>query len=231
MKTFHVVSAAALLFVSTVCSAGAYDAFLLNIYSLERCGFMTTSENARADRVDTCLDVLDATNADLDQVVDDDSARFDSVMSKWQALSELYQAALASPSMFRQPLTADDLRLGRNELVSLLESEMPKPPSPIALAIQMERIATEYVWRAESTMGAGLSATEILDIETMVAEADQQFSALLKANPKDLALQATFAKYEFIRNSLINYNSNTVPYIVDLYTDKITESLGQMVRT
>lgn len=231
MKGFSVLPAAVLMLLSSVSVAGAYDAFLLDIYRLERCGFMTTSETARADRAEVCLDLLDRASADLEAVADDDNIRFSTILQKWDELSAIYQKALERPTMFRQPHTADDIRIGRDNIVSLLESEMPKPPSPVALAIQMERIATEYVWRAESVMGAGLSATEILDIEQMVIEADQQFSTLLKANPDSLELRSTFAKYEFIRNSLINYNSNTVPYIVDLYADKISESLGQMARS
>jgi hypothetical protein len=217
-----------LLFSSSLFAASPYDSFLLDIYRLERCGFMTTSETAKADRVDRCRVILDDANAEIDGINDDDPARQSAIVAAWQTLSAVHDEALAEPSMFRTPHTSDDLRSGRRAIVALLQDDLPKPPSPVALAIQMERIANEYVWRAESVMGMTAGSSEILDIEVMVAEADSQFSMLLKSRPKDHEVRGVYAKYQFIRNSLINYNSNTVPYIVDLYADKITEALSAM---
>lgn len=226
--TFWSLATLPLLFSSSLFAASPYDAFLLDIYRLERCGFMTTSETAKADRVDRCRDILDAANAALEGVSDADPARQSAMAEAWQTLSSVHEEALAEPSMFRTPYTSDDLRSGRRAIVALLQDDLPKPPSPVALAIQMERIANEYVWRAESVMGMTAGSSEILDIEVMVAEADAQFAILLKSRPKDLEVRGVYAKYQFIRNSLINYNSNTVPYIVDLYADKITEALSAM---
>lgn len=226
--TFWSLATLPLLFSSSLFAASPYDAFLLDIYRLERCGFMTTSETAKADRVDRCRDILDAVNAALEGVSDADPARQSAMAEAWQTLSSVHEEALAEPSMFRTPYTSDDLRSGRRAIVALLQDDLPKPPSPVALAIQMEGIANEYVWRAESVMGMTAGSSEILDIEVMVAEADAQFAMLLKSRPKDLEVRGVYAKYQFIRNSLINYNSNTVPYIVDLYADKITEALSAM---
>ncbi|MDF1779656.1 MAG: hypothetical protein P1U67_00020 [Alcanivoracaceae bacterium] len=209
---------------------GEYDSFLLDVFRLERCGFMSTSETARAGRADDCRAVLEQAEQEVSSVSDADVARQADVRNKWIALRTIYEAALNDPQRFREPITADKIRFGREALVSSLQSDLPKPPSPVALAIQMERIATEYVWRAESVMGAGMSATEILDIEKMVSEADRQFNSLASRFGKDANFRAIYAKYEFIRTSLINYNSDTVPYIVDLYTDKISKGLGDMAR-
>lgn len=217
------------ILLSSVSFAGSpYDAFLLDIYRLERCGFMTTSETAKADRVDRCRDVLDEANSKLDGINDDDAARQSAITADWSSLRRVYEEALDEPSMFRTPYTSDDLRSGRTAIVALLQDDLPKPPSPVALAIQMERIATEYVWRAESVMGMTAGSSEILDIEVMVAEADAQFAVLRKNYPNNADVRAVFSKYEFIRNSLVNYNSNMVPYIVDLYADKITEALSAL---
>ena len=217
-------------FASQAQADGEYDSFLLDVFRLERCGFMSTSEAARAGRVDDCRAVLEKAEQEISSVSDADVGRNADVINKWMALRTIYENALNEPQRFREPTTADKIRFGRDALVTSLQSDLPKPPSPVALAIQMERIATEYVWRAESVMGAGMSATEILDIEKMVSEADRQFKVLAERFGKDSSFQTIFAKYEFIRTSLINYNSDTVPYIVDLYTDKISKALGDMAR-
>lgn len=225
---FRSLAVLPLLFSSSLFAASLYDTFLLDVYRLERCGFMTTSETAKADRADRCHDILDAADAKLEGISDEDPARQSAMVAAWQTLRAVHEEALAEPSMFRSPHTSDDLRAGRRAIVALLKDDLPKPPSPVALAIQMERIANEYVWRTESVTGMSVGSAEILDIESMVAEADMQFAMLLKSHPKDHDLRGVYAKYQFIRNSLINYNSNTVPYIVDLYADKITAALSTM---
>lgn len=238
MSVKYLVSAPArlllMLLISVAASQaqanGEYDSFLLDVFRLERCGFMSTSETARAGRADDCRAVLEKAEQEVSSASDADVDRNTDVMNKWIALRDIYEMALDDPQRFREPTTADKIRFGRDALVTSLQSDLPKPPSPVALAIQMERIATEYVWRAESVMGAGMSATEILDIEKMVSEADDQFKVLATQFGKDANFQTIVAKYEFIRTSLINYNSDTVPYIVDLYADKISKALGDMAR-
>jgi len=80
-------------------------------------------------------------------------------------------------------------------------------------------------------MGAGMSATEILDLETMVQDIDGQFQALRQRFPQDLGLKQAYSRYQFIRGSLLNYNSDTVPYLVDRYSSDITDLLSRMERT
>jgi hypothetical protein len=80
-------------------------------------------------------------------------------------------------------------------------------------------------------MGAGMSATEILDLETMVQDLDGQFEVLRQRFPQDLGLRQAYSRYQFIRGSLLNYNSDTVPYLVDRYSSDITDLLSRMERT
>ena len=44
--------------------------------------------------------------------------------------------------------------------------------------------------------------------------------------PQDLGLRQAYSRYQFIRGSLLNYNSDTVPYLVDRYSSDITVRLG-----
>jgi hypothetical protein len=135
------------------------------------------------------------------------------------------------PLAFRDHYTSDDIRLNRIEVVEKLGDRIPSPPNPVALAVLMERTASEYIWRAEATMGAGMSATEILDLETMVQDIDGQFEVLRQRFPQDLGLRQAYSRYQFIRGSLLNYNSDTVPYLVDRYSSDITDLLSRMERT
>lgn len=212
-------------------SAADIDDFVLGMFSLERCGFMSASETARADRVDLCRDLLGEVDSVFDSLEEQEPAELmDALRPEWERLVDTYEQALEDPFEFRNYYTADDIRTTRAALADLLGDRLPKPPNPIALAVVVERAANEYVWRAESVMAGGLTSSEVLDIEVLVREMDKQFEVLNKEHPDDLALKQAYTKYEFIRGSLLNYNSDTVPFLVDRYADMITESLSQVVR-
>ena len=212
-------------------AAADIDDFVLGMFSLERCGFMSASETARADRADRCSDLLAEVDGVFDSLAEQESAELlDTLRPEWERLRGLYEEALQDPFEFRNHYTADGIRTTRQALAELLGDRLPKPPNPIALAVVMERTANEYVWRAESVMAGGLSSSEILDIEVLVRDMDQQFDALRKLRADDLALKQAYTKYQFIRGSLLNYNTDTVPFLVDRYADMITQSLTQVVR-
>lgn len=208
------------------------DDFVLGLFRLERCAFMSSSETARADRADTCREILDEVDeayAVLEGGEDAELAA--SLAENWDALKDIYDSGLDDPYQFRDHYTSDSIRLNRIEVVKKLGERIPSPPNPVALAVLMERAASEYIWRAEATMGAGMSATEILDLESMVRDMDSQFEALRSRYPQDLGLRQAYSRYQFIRGSMLNYNSDTVPYLVDRYSSDITDLLSRMERT
>ncbi len=218
-----------------LCPAWAWadtDDFVLGLFRLERCAFMSSSETARADRVDECRNMLDEVDAAFSTLGDSQPAELvDALAENWEQLRDLYDRGFDDPMAFRDHYTSDDIRLNRIDVVKKLGDRIPSPPNPVALAVLMERTASEYIWRAEATMGAGMSATEILDLETMVRDLDGQFEVLRQRFPKDLGLRQAYSRYQFIRGSLLNYNSDTVPYLVDRYSSDITDLLSRMERT
>ena len=220
-----------LLVGATPVQAGEADDFVLGLFRLERCGFMAASDTARVDRVEECRDILDETAGHLDALSE---ALADDVMvtveQEFGRLSDTYDQVFEDPYMMRNHYTMDDIRMTRIAITDALGDLIPAPPNPLALAVHMERMGAEYLWRAESIMGAGMSGTEILDIGEMVVEADQQFDTLLENRPDDYNLQSAFAKYQFIRGSLLNYNVDMVPYLVDRYTTSIVEALTLSTR-
>lgn len=205
--------------------------FVLGLFRLERCGFMASSDTARVDRVDECRDILDETTEHLEAAsAEVESDALLEAEDLWRNLNFVYQDVFEDPYMMRNHYTIDDIRLSRTAITDALGDLIPSPPNPLALAVHMERMGAEYLWRAESIMGAGMSGTEILDIGEMVLEADRQFEALLAANPNDFNLQSAYAKYGFIRGSLVDYNVDMVPYLVDRYTTSIVDALTLMSR-
>jgi hypothetical protein len=208
------------------------DDFVLGMFRLERCAFMSSSETVRADRVDQCRDMLDEVDAAFAVLGDSEPADLvDALGENWELLRELYDRGFDDPTTFRDHYSSDEIRLNRIAVIKTLGDRMPSPPNPVALAVLMERTATEYIWRAEATMGAGMSATEILDLGTMVQDLDGQFEALRKRLPQDLNLRQAYSRYQFIRGSLLNYNSDTVPYLVDRYSSDITDLISKIERT
>ncbi|MDF1822042.1 MAG: hypothetical protein P1U64_10725 [Alcanivoracaceae bacterium] len=217
--------------MATPAWAGDADDFVLGLYRLERCGFMSGSDYARSDRADICRDMLEETEEHLEVLAENqDAEMMDSVRDDWEFLRDVYDQALADPYMFRNHYTVDDIRRSRIAITETLSELLPTPPNPIALAVHVERMGAEYIWRAESAMGAGMSSTEVLDIEEMVQEADRQFAQLREKHPDDYSLRSAEAKYKFIRGSLLNYNVDMVPYLVDRYATAIVESLQVMNR-
>lgn len=207
------------------------DDFVLGMFRLERCAFMSSSEAVRADRVEQCRDILDEVSSAFAELKENEPAEFiGALQGPWGTLTELYQGGFDDPSTFRDHYTSDDIRTSRINLVEALGERIPNPPNPVALAVLMERTATEYIWRAESTLGSSLAASEPLDLTTMVMEMDGQFEQLRKSFPQDIELRRAYSRYQFIRGSLLNYNADTVPYLVDRYSSDITDVLRRMER-
>jgi len=207
------------------------DDFVLGLFRLERCAFMSSSETARADRVDECRAMLDEVDTAFTALGDSEPPELvDALAENWEQLRELYDQGFDDPVTFRDHYTSDEIRMNRVDVMEKLGDRIPSPPNPVALAVLMERTASEYIWRAEATMGAGMSATEILDLETMVLDLDTQFEALRQRYPQDLGLKQAYSRYQFIRGSLLNYNSDTVPYLVDRYSNDITDLVSRMQR-
>jgi hypothetical protein len=223
-----------LLAMVLLCPAWALadtDDFVLGLFRLERCAFMSSSDNARADRVEECQEILTDVETTFGALGESEPVELvDALAEHWERLDELYVEGFDDPTKFRDHYTADDIRLSRIAIVDKLGDRIPSPPNPIALAVLMERTASEYIWRAEATMGAGMSASEILDLEAMVMDMDGQFEDLRKRFPQDSALRYAYSRYQFIRGSLLNYNADTVPYLVDRYSSDITDVLRKMER-
>ncbi|MFN3712300.1 MAG: hypothetical protein ACK4SX_01440 [Alcanivoracaceae bacterium] len=207
------------------------DDFILGLYRLERCGFMSSSETASAARIDICRDMLEEVDGIFRALAEEEQPELiDRLTDGWDALRDLYDQTLDDASRFRDHYTVDEVRLNRTALTDILRDRLPIPPNPMALAVLMERASTEYIWRAEAAMAGGLSATEILDIESMVMEMDKQFVELRKRYPQDISLRHAYSRYQFIRGSMLNYNTDTVPYLVDRYATSITAALSKVVR-
>lgn len=207
------------------------DDFVLGVFRLERCAFMSSSETARADRVDQCRAILDEVLGAYEQLQQAESPQLmEGLRDHWNTLLDIYERGLDMPMLFRDHYTADEIRANRIALMNQLGDRLPKPPNPMALAVLAERTASEYIWRAESTLSAGMTSTEVLDLETMVMDMDKQFEVLLKHRGRDAGLRQAHTRYQFIRGSLLNYNTDMVPYLVDRYVSDITDSLRHMER-
>mgnify|MGYP005756658245 FL=1 len=190
----------ALLVLCPVWAVAETDDFVLGVFRLERCAFMSSSESARADRVDLCRDILDETTDAYGVLEGSEPPELvEALAPNWEQLVELYERGFDEPTVFRDHYTADDIRMTRIQLIESLGERLPTPPNPVALAVLVERAASEYIWRAESTLAGGMTATEILDLETMVMDMDKQFDVLRQRHGQDLGLRQAYTRYQFIR--------------------------------
>jgi hypothetical protein len=127
-----------ILALALLCPAWALadtDDFVLGLFRLERCAFMSSSDTARADRVDECRDMLDEVDTAFTALGDSEPAELiDALAENWEQLRDLYERGFDDPVAFRDHYTSDEIRLNRIEVVKKLGDSIPSPPNPVALA-------------------------------------------------------------------------------------------------
>lgn len=96
-------------------------------------------------------------------------------------------------------------------------------------AIVMALMMTKYSARTTSNVSQIFQGGETeKTIDVLAADFDQQLKSMLKlasAEQKE-SINSVLTKWEFIKNSYINYNEKNVNYVVNLYSKRIIDSLG-----
>lgn len=130
-------------------------------------------------------------------------------------------------------LDLDALGVSMHELVAPLRAELAgEGEDLLELASQIQRIASEYMAIAASPDGGGTIGTGEVRLE--FNEAVPQFDQLLEQaqaryQDKQLVsrtLDQVASKWSFMRESLIKFNENSVPFVVNRYTTSIVDNLS-----
>ena len=103
-----------------------------------------------------------------------------------------------------------------------------------ALSTFLQRLASEYMARTANITGGGVgTGMGRLQFETAIPEFERRLANCREKYQEEnlsRSLQQVETKWEFIRKSLISYNENTVPYLVNRYTEQMVALLNQAIR-
>lgn len=98
-----------------------------------------------------------------------------------------------------------------------------------AQSLLMQAIAVDYASRSASVGATFMGGGESRPIEELVSEFASNLATLEKApqNTPEIAqtLSGVSTKWRYIEKSLMNYNENSVPFLVNKYSDSIIEGL------
>ena len=101
----------------------------------------------------------------------------------------------------------------------------------MAMAAYMQRMASEYLFLSAAPEGGQAIGTDLgrVEFRVTVPEFDQMVAAALRTYGGDgstgRALQDVEAKWRFIRESLVKFYENAVPFLVHRYTEQMVSQL------
>ncbi|MDH1261561.1 MULTISPECIES: hypothetical protein [unclassified Pseudomonas] len=98
-------------------------------------------------------------------------------------------------------------------------------------SVLMQTIAVDYASRSASVGATFMGGGENRPIEELVGEFATRLDTLEKAPQNTDQIKQTLSsvstKWRYIEKSLLNYNENTVPFLINKYSDSIIEGLEE----
>jgi hypothetical protein len=99
-------------------------------------------------------------------------------------------------------------------------------------SLLMQAIAMDYASRSASVGATFMGGGESRPIEELVGEFASKLASLEQAPQNTPQIKRTLGgvstKWRYIEKSLLNYNENSVPFLVNKYSDSIIEGLEQV---
>lgn len=229
-----------------------YQATIHSYYSIN--GFYNFSANQGAQKdlndINESIDNLQELINNLRSDAENNGAgeQFDEVSSSWKTYQKVLKQNIKEVKATGYP----DLRLAGdmatsnialntalNDLSNTLSGIIKKKPSKAtslsrAAASNMALMMTKYSARTTSTVSQVYASGDVdkeVTIDALATEFSNQMAQLMKlaegnANASKL-LDSAQTKWDFIKNSYINYNENRVNFIVNLYSKKIISNIEQ----
>jgi len=99
-------------------------------------------------------------------------------------------------------------------------------------SLLMQTIAVDYASRSASVGATFMGGGEVRPIEELVSEFASNLASLEKAPQNTPQITQTLdrvsTKWRYIEKSLLNYNENSVPFLINKYADSIIEGLEEI---
>ena len=153
----------------------------------------------------------------------------------WQELEEAARGNLIAEQGYTDTYATQDVNSFSTRIALLLEEYDAAASQPgddlMAMAVYMQRITSEYLALAADPGGGMAAATGEgrIEFRDAVPVFDQMVSdALRRYRGEDAtgrALEDVEAKWQFIRESLVKFYENAVPFLVHRYTQEMVNGL------
>lgn len=204
----------------------------------------TGDKGLLADVVES-IEKTDELSAEIQQIIPSDlKADNDLVATEYKEFKRLLtdNIEFVKENGYSDLRLADDLSRKNGELSQKIENLKKKlfqttgyKPNPSAqksreLAVTISKMVASYTARSTSSVVqiAQGSDTE-RPLDAIALSVDKTLAELIEdpANTPEIkrTLASTKTKWQFIRNSFINYNEKNVNYVVNLYSKRIIDSI------
>lgn len=242
---FYILGLAALL-VSTASNAAIeksdLQALELDIWSV-RSGYYLYSVMSGDSSYDKALQqkIAEAKGSYerlMQQAEGDADANFlKEIDSHWAQFVSLANQNTIAQKGYTDSYLAIELNNQAAEIISLLEQyeAQGKTSDLLVLAIKSQRMTSEYLSLAAAPDG-GMSTAEgniRIDFDQAVPEFDKLLAAAQKKYADNEAvsrsLEQVARKWRFIRESMVKFYEDSVPFLVNRYSEQIVELIDQVV--
>ena len=217
----------------------------LDIWSIRADFYMMTIMRGAVDYEDllhASIDRAQNTFEELSENAESDTelALVDEVEGRWDGMIELAQSNTIVELGYLDSYVAQDLNAAIVQINQKLEAfegaEKSAHSDLLVLASAMQRMASEYLMIAGSPEGGMVMGSDLGRIE--FKDAVPQFDAMLAEAKKAYAdndavsrsLRQVEAKWVFIRESMVKFYENAVPFLVHRYADQIVSSIKLAIR-
>lgn len=169
---------------------------------------------------------------------EEEQAFIDTVKESWEDYRDLAGQNTFAELGYTDHYTIVDLEtaaLNLSEVLNERRQEAGGKGEDLAdLAVRLQQITSEYMFTASAPDAGGAIGTGAEEGRLEFVEAVPDFDARLKAaqqawagNPEvSRELHSVASKWAFIRESLVKFYQNSVPYVVHRYSSQMVESLN-----
>ena len=247
MKRLAAVLAVPLLIMAETGSAAMsrldLDRLALDIWRV-RAAFHTLTVMQGAPAFEEQLElVIEDTEEVLSQLADsaegeDEQAFIDSVSTGWDRYRDLAGRNTVAEMGYTDHYTIVDLEseaLALSRLINERRQEASEKGEDLAdLAVRLQRITSEYMYVSAAADGGGAIGTGVEDGRVEFVTAVPDFEERLNKAQKAWAahpdisrnLRSVASKWAFIRESLVKFYENSVPFVVQRYSLQMVDALN-----
>lgn len=233
-----------------------YQSLINSYYSIN--GFYNFSANQGAQKdledinasLTTMAELFNAIQGETDS--GETSEQFEAVAAAWKAYQKVLKQNVREVEKTGYPdlrLAGDmatnniSLNAALSDLYDAIQAGASKKPSKTTqlsrdTATNLALMMTKYSARTTSTVSqvyAGGDVDKEVTIDSLAEEFGKQLQELMAmAEGKQTSfklLDSANTKWDFIKNSYVNYNENRVNFIVNLYSKKIINDIEQALET